>query len=114
MLTVEKLKAMKPWEIFAKWEAIDDWKVFNIWGEWHKLQRVAVRGKGYHDRAIYFHIINPEATGKAVADDDFISYLYNSEWGEEHIASNGDKLTRENTIKSIVPCDEESFNLYRY
>lgn len=114
MLTVEKLKAMKPWEIFAKWEAIDDWKVFNIWGEWHELQRVAVRGKGYHDRAIYYHIINPEAAGKAVADDDLISYLYSSKWGEEHIASNGDKLTRESTIRTIVPCDDEAFNLYRY
>ena len=107
MLTVEKLKAMKPWEIFAKWEAIDDWKVFNIWGEWHKLQRVAVRGKGYHDRAIYYHMISEEDYDPARPD-------YYSEWEDERIASNGDKLTRESTIKAIVPCDEESFNLYRY
>ena len=114
MLTVEKLKAMEPWEIFAKWEAIDDWKVFNIWGEWHKLQRVAVRGKGYHDRAIYFHIINTEAAGKAVADDDVVLFLYSREWSDEQVASNGDKLTRESTIRNIVPCDDEAFNLYRY
>lgn len=114
MLTVEKLKAMQPWEIFAQGEWIDDWKIFNIWGEWHKLQRVAVRGKGYHDRAIYYHMINPEEAEKAKDDGNLLLYLYNSDWGDEHIASNGDKLTRESTIKAIVPCDEESFNLYRY
>ena len=111
MLTVEKLKAMQPWEIFAKWEAIDDWKVFNIWGEWHKLQRVAVRGKGYHDRAIYYHLSNEEARDKAKTDADF---YYCCKWNWESIANVWDKLTRESTIKAIVPCDEESFNLYRY
>jgi hypothetical protein len=114
MLTVEKLKKMQPWEIFASWEWVDDWKVFNIWWEWCRIKWVAVRWKGYHDRAIYYHIINPKSAEKAKDQNDLLLYLYHSDWWDDHIASNWDKLTRESTIKAIVPCDDKAFDLYRY
>ena len=111
MLTVEKLKAMQPWEIFAQGEWIDDWKIFNIWWEWWHVQWVAVRGKWHHDRAIYYHLSNEEERDKAETDADF---YYCCKWNWESIANVWDKLTRESTIKALVPCDDEAFNLYRY
>lgn len=111
MLTVEKLKKMQPWEIFASWEWIDDWKIFNIWWEWWFIQWVAVRWRGYHDRAIYYHLSNEEETEKAESNIDF---YYCSKWSDQAIADNGDKLINEKTIKAIVPCDDEAFDLYRY
>jgi len=68
MLTVEKLKDMQPWEIFASGEWVDDRTVFNVWGKWDRIQRVAVRGKGYHDRAIYYHMISEEDYDPAYPD----------------------------------------------
>ena len=114
MLTVEKLKNMQPWEIFAKWEWIDDWKIFNIWWKWNRIQWVAVRWKWYHDRAIYCHIIDEEEAENAKEKRDLLLYLHCSDWSVDMIASNGDKLTNPKTIKAVVPCDEDSFNLYRY
>lgn len=111
MLTVEKLKAMQPWEIFAQGEGIDDWKIFNIWWEWWHVQWVAVRGKWHHDRAIYYHLSNVEEQAKA---DDIVDKIYLWGWDDDHIARVGDKLTSERTIRAIVPCDEEAFKLYRY
>lgn len=107
MLTVEKLKAMKPWEIFAKWEAIDDWQIIRIWCEWHRVQRVAVRWKGYHDRAIYYHIIRED-----YFDPEFPDYGF--EWTDQRIADIWDKLTNDAVINLLVECEPEAFNLYRY
>ena len=112
MLTVEKLKAMQPWEVIASGEWIDDGQTFNIWWNKRPIQWVAVRWKGYHDRAIYFHLYNEELGEKC--EDIIERDYYYSERPIERVASNGDKLTRESTIRNIVPCDEEAFNLYRY
>lgn len=111
MLTVEKLKSMQPWEIFASGEWVDDWKLFNIRWEGRQVQWVAVRGKGYHDWAIYYHLSNEEEREKA---ETLLDLTYYWRWTDENIAKIGDKLTRESTIRAIVPCDDESFNLYRY
>ena len=111
MLTVEKLRNMQPWEIFAKGEWIDDWKTFNIRWKNRNIKRVAVRWQGYHDRAIYYHLFNIEEQAKA---DDIIMKIYLWERNYEKIARVWDKITSEKTIKEIVPCDEEAFNLYRY
>lgn len=110
-MTVEKLKNMQPWEIFAKGEWIDDWKTFNIRWEWRKIKRVAVRWQGYHDRAIYYHLSNIEEEAKA---NDIVQKFYVAERSDEYIARVWNKITNEKTIKEIVPCDEEAFNLYRY
>lgn len=111
MLTVEKLKDMQPWEIFAQGEWIDDWKIFNIWWEWWHVQWVAVRGKWYHDRAIYYHLSNEEEAKREGCEPTYNDWC--SEWDNDRIARVWDKLTRENTIRTIVPCDDEAFNLYR-
>lgn len=111
MLTTEKLQAMQPWEIIAQWEWIDDWKIFNIWREWWNVQWVAVRWQGFHDRAIYYHLYSEEEGKKC--DDILERAYYYSKRPLERIASNGDKLTGEDTIKTLVPCDDEAFNLYR-
>lgn len=108
MLTVEKLKAMLPWEIFASGEWIDDWKIFNIRWEWKKIQWVAVRWQWYHDWTIYCHLIYEEDT------DDILQMYYSRPWDNMQIAIHWDKLTNANTIRTIVPCDDEAFNLYRY
>ncbi len=56
------------------------------------LRWVAVRG-GIHDWCIYCHYAD-----KSV------------EW----IKAQGDKVCIERNIKSCVPCDDESFAMYRY
>lgn len=111
MLTVEKLKSMQPWEIFASGEWVDDWNLFNIWWEWWNVQWVAVRGKGYYDRAIYYHLYKVEGQPAPISLMDLYYYW---KWCLEKIANVWDKLTGERTIRAIVPCDDESFNLYRY
>lgn len=111
MLTVEKLKAMQPWEIFASGEWIDDWKLFNIWWEGKNIQWVAVRWKGYYDWAIYYHLYSMKEAKK---QNDMIDYFYHTAWNILWISTNWDKLTNERTIREIVPCDDEAFRLYRY
>lgn len=110
MLTTQKLQAMQPWEIIAQWEWIDDWKIFNIWRKWWNVQWVAVRWQGFHDRAIYYHLYSEE---KAEKCDDIDTAYYYAKRPIGIVASNGDKLTGEDTIKTLVPCDDEAFNLYR-
>ena len=91
MLTIKKLKEMKPDTIFDKGTTIDSPEGINITKSGKMLGWVAVRG-GIHDWAIYCSI-NPDP-----------------EW----IKRMGDKIHYENHIRKLVKCDNEAFGMYRH
>ena len=92
MLTIVKLKEMKPNTIFLSGMSIDSPEGINMDRSGKMLHWVAIRG-GIHDWAIYCGL---------------------QDWSKELVASNGNKVTFEETIKRLVPCDEEAFKMYRY
>ena len=92
VLTLEKLKAMKPGTLFASGYATDGPGGLNMSRSGKKLRWVAVRG-GIWDWAIYCHWADKS---------------------EEWIRDQGDKVILEEHIKKLVPCDDEAFALYRY
>lgn len=87
MLDRKMLKDMPPGTIFATGEGLYPRLHREIPTKW-----VAVRG-GIDDWAIYY--------GK---DTDTI----------QHIRDYGNKVTMKDTIKELVPCDDEAFKRYRY
>ena len=91
MLTIEKLKAMKPHTIFAKGEFIDVKDGINISGIKRKMRWIAVRGD-VHDWAVYCS-------------------LANINW--EGVIRWGDKINTKSYIKKLVPCDDEALEMYR-
>lgn len=94
MLTLEKLKAIKPYEIFKSGDTIDNETGCNMMNTSRVLTYVACRGY-IHDWAIYCQ--------------------YKDEcWSLEQIHDNGEKVTSEQNIKRLVSCDEEAFKMYRY
>ncbi len=95
MLTIEKLKAMTPGEVFAKGNVIDSPEGINVAGTGKEIKWVAVRG-GIHDWAIYTD--NPY-----MPQPDF-----------KGVKQLGDKLHSEENIKKLVPCDSEAFKMYRH
>jgi len=92
MLTLEKLKEMKPGTIFAKGTVSDNSVGINMTGSGNLLRWLAVRGV-IHDWAIYCHW----------ASRSF-------DW----IRQSGDKVTSESNIRKLVPCNDEAFKMYRY
>ena len=111
MLTIKKLKAIKP-GIFAKGSGKIEHPWFNQAKNIDKnnettVNWVAVRG-GIHDWAIY-HSLD--------ANFEPADYLDGSEHlkiTDEQIARSGAKLHNEEKIKELVPCDKESFEMYRH
>ena len=93
MLTLERLKAMKPGEIFDRGEADDLPGDLNMTGKGERLRWVAVRGKGIPDWAIYTH------------------YAYMS---DEYVRDSGDKVHSEQHVRQLVRCDDEAFSMYRH
>lgn len=91
MLTLQKLKDMKPRLIFAHKAGRMDGKTF-MW--------VAVRG-GIHDWAIYTTLNSVPMVDFWVAE-------------KEGIAKHGNKLTDKDKIRELVPCTAEAFTRYRY
>ena len=94
MLTLKKLKEMEP-GIFAQGIVEDKPKGINMADTGTLLKWVAVRG-GIHDWTIY-------------ADNP-----YHPRGSHEGVANLGDKLTGEENIRKLVPCDTEAFKMYRY
>jgi len=92
MLILKQLKEMKPSTIFLKGEIIDSPDGINMENSGNQLKWVACRG-GIHDWAIYC-----DSCDKT--------------W--EEIKSYGNKVTGEENIKRLVPCDDEAFKMYRY
>ncbi len=94
LLTLDKLKAMKPGEIFANGLTTNSPDGLymtdeNLNGE---LRWLAKRGDGYHDWAIY----------------SFWS-THDLDWIMQH----GQKVSNENNIKKLVACEDAAFELYR-
>lgn len=92
MLTIKQLKDMPSDTIFAQGETVDGPEGVNMSRTGKRLKWVAVRG-GIHDWAVYIGL-------------DSSSF--------EQIRSYGDKVTGEQNIKKLVPCDDEAFSMYRY
>ncbi len=92
MLTLQQLKEMKSGTIFLNGMSIDSPDGINMDRSGKMLHWVAVRG-GIHDWAIYCGL---------------------ADWSMDLVASNGNKVHNEETIKRLVPCDEEAFEMYRY
>lgn len=92
MLTLKNLKDMEPGTIFATGVVNDGPGGVNMTRSERTLRWVACRG-GIYDWAIY---IAPE------------------EWTPEGVKRQGDKVTSEQNIKKLVPCDDEAFGMYRY
>jgi hypothetical protein len=86
LLTIDKLNLLPAEAMFAS-GITNDKRLHHEIVKW-----VAVKG-GASDWAIYYH----------QADFEY-----------ETIALIGEKVTIEGVIKTLVPCDEEAFNVYRY
>jgi hypothetical protein len=91
MLTVQLLKELLPDTIFASGFAKDAPGGLNMRGTGRKLRWVATRG-GIHDWAIY---------------------CYWNGFSDEYIQQHGDKVHDLETVKSLVPCDQEALEMYR-
>ena len=91
MLDIEMLKAMPPQTIFATGIIKDNPEGLNITNSGDDLRWVAVRGR-IHDWTIYVH----RATNTI-----------------QQVATNGDKVLFEENIRGLVPCDDESYEMYR-
>ena len=92
MLTLQELKDMEPRMVFAKGKSLDNEHGLFMAGTGRELRWVACRGYIY-DWAIYCH-----TSDKTM------------EWIKKH----GDKVHDERNIKMLVPCDDESFKMYRH
>lgn len=46
--------------------------------------------------------------------DDWAIYVQWDDWSYEEVLSNGDKLTNKTYITSLVPCDDEMMEHYRF
>ncbi len=94
-LTLQMLKDMDPGKVFAKGEILNDelpTPMVNP-SEYPNLELcwVAKRG-GYWDWAIY---------------------IAKAEMGFEYAKTNGDKTFSENNIRFLVPCDDDSYKMFR-
>jgi hypothetical protein len=94
ILTLKDLKDMSP-GIFAQGMVIDAPGGCNVANTGEMIKWVAVRGR-IHDWTIYTD--NP----------------YSPQPDYEGVRSLGDKITGEENIKNLVPCDDEAFVMYRY
>jgi len=119
MITVELLKKMTPDQIFAYGVGLIVHPWFNdatlvseggsleVDGKHTKVKWVAVRGKGYHDWAIY-HSMDAN-----LCIADYFNCQCHLEVSNQMIARAGAKLYDPSLIRSFVPCTDEAFNLYR-
>jgi hypothetical protein len=91
-MTLEEFKEIPAGEVFrvvtTKYHTVE-----RIDGEWPTLMFVCKKGHGYDDWTIYFHY--PEK-------------------GVEWICRSGDKVSSERNIRSIFPCSDDVYSLYRH
>lgn len=121
MLTLEGLKGMEEGVIFAKGVdlIIHPWfndakeNLVNEDGESDengrhvKVNWVAILGN-FHDWAIY-HSLDANLTRS-----DYLDGFEHLLATDTQIADHGAKIHNEEVIKKFVPCDEESFKMYRH
>lgn len=113
-LTVEMLKAMKPWEMFDKWFTRIKHPRFNqatktVDEEWYTtVKYVAIRWKWMHDRACY-HSLD--------ANFEHADYL---DWDShltvpfQEVADMWSKMRPEDAFELFTIEDDEVKDLYRY
>ena len=120
MLTLKKLKAMKPHTIFAKGAGliIHPWfndakeNLVNEKGEKDnngkcvKVNWVAVRG-GIYDWTIY-HSLDANFTSR-----DYLDGFEHLKATDEQIARAGGRLHNRDEIKKLVPCEDDALRMYR-
>lgn len=97
MLTLEKLKKMKPGTVFAKGKLIDSPEGINLANTGNIVRWIAKRG----------HI------------PDWTIYAQNPHYGELHygfdwVEAHGDKIFTEYSIKKLIKCDDTAFEMYRF
>jgi hypothetical protein len=91
-MTLQEFQEIPPGEVFRT--VITKYHTFErVDGEWPELMFICKKGYGYDGWAIYCHF--PE---KGV------------EWIKEH----GDKVHSQSIIRSIFPCSDEVYALYRH
>jgi len=90
MLTLNMLKAMPPYTIFATGLIADNREGLNMTNSGKELRWVAVR-REMHDWSVYCNWSSRS-----------------SEWVKEY----GDKVLDESSIKKLVPCDDEAYKMY--
>lgn len=91
MLTLQQLKDMAPGTVFASGETVDSSEGINFDNTGASLRWVAVRGS-IHDWAIYADLFYKE---------------------EAEVRDMGNKVFNRETIKKLVPCDNEALEMYR-
>jgi len=92
MLTLKKLKAMKPHEVIASGTVSDNPTGINMTNSGKLLKWVAVRGVIY----------------------DWAIYCLWADYSEDYIKRRGDKVHMEEHIKKLVPCSKLAFEMYRH
>ena len=92
MLTLQKLKEMKPHEVIATGLTIDNYTGINMSNSDKILRWVAKRG-GIYDWAIYIHFATHDVA---------------------YVMRQGDKVCDKENIRKLVSCDDEAFKMYRY
>jgi hypothetical protein len=113
MLTVSKLKKMKPDTIFASGVGLIEHPWFNQAnniekdGRSTKVKWVAIRGY-MHDWAIY-HSMDAN-----INQEPYFNGTEHLNASDDLIARAGAKLHNEETIKKFVPCDDEALKMYRH
>jgi len=113
MITIKKLKSMRPDEIFASGQTEIEHPWFNdatrslIPGTRNTLVNwIAIRG-GIHDWAIY-HSLDAN-----LEKSDYLDGTDHLRVSDAMIARHGAKMRREKDIKRCVPCTEKAFDMYR-
>jgi len=94
VLTLKKLKDSQPDSIIASGKVINSHEGVYITNNrlGHTMKWFAVRGV-IHDWCIYIH------------------WASNT---DEFVLSSGDKVSNRDTIKKLVPCDNEALKMYRF
>ena len=94
MLTLQKLKDMKPGEIIAQGTTTNspEGVYMTDSNKGKELLWVAKRGQ-IHDWAIYIHW---------------------AEKGLQYVIEQGDKVMSKDYIEKLVPCEPKAFDMYRY
>jgi len=114
MLTIKKLKKMKPGAIIAEGFGYIEHPWFNDAphavekdGKTTQVKWIAVRGE-IHDWAIYHSMDANICPHKYFDCDCHLTASY------EQILRIGAKLTSKKYIRTFVPCDDEALGMYRY
>jgi hypothetical protein len=90
MLTLSKLKEMKPGVFASGIASVEDY-----WDTSKTMDIKWVATRGYiHDWAIYYQLLNKN-------------------WSEAEIENIGDKMHNRKSVKQCVPCDDEALDMYR-